>query len=202
MTEKKWKPDIFLSLGENCLSAFILKHFKLRENSYLFDWASCERFDICPDILNNSLEHHIFNNIINNDNINTLVQFPFGEGDRRKIIYVHHPDKEYQKRVSQRFFDVINSNKKVLFLYSYGRNNLHVSDEDFDKLINTIKINYSNLEFKLLIIHYIGEGTEFNLIKKTSLITKYEYKTTTPPPWHSNEMDKLEVFKEILSEYI
>jgi|APGre2960657444_1045066.scaffolds.fasta_scaffold03891_7 hypothetical protein len=197
-----WKPDVYLSLGENCLGAFILKHFNLRKCSYLFDWASCEQFKILPDILSNDLEHHVLHNIINNDNINTLEKYPFGEGDRSKIIYIHHPDKEYQKRVSNRFFNELHTSQNVLFLYTYGRNNLSINDTNFDNLVNIIQTRYPNINFKLLILHYTGQGSEFNLVRKTKIITKYEYKTTTMPPWISIEIDKCEVFRQVMEEFI
>jgi hypothetical protein len=195
-----WKPDLFLSCGENCLRAFILKYLNLRDNSYLFDWASCEKFKILPEILSNTLEHHIENNIINNNNVENIHLYNFGEGEREKIIYIHHPDKEYQKRVSKRFFDAIHSSKKICFLYTYGRNNLYVSDEEFDSLINIIIEKYPNLDFRLFILKYNGEGCEMNLVRETSYIKKYEYKTTTRPPWISEEIYKCEAFREVIKE--
>jgi hypothetical protein len=193
----EFEPDLCLSLGENCLGAFILKLFNLRNQSYLFDWASCERFDILLDILNNDLNHHIYNNITTNNVVNTLQNFAFSEGDRSKIIYIHHHSKDYQLRVAERFFDAINSNKKILFLYTYGRNNHNISNNDFDNLILIIKNKYPSLNFKLMILHYVGKGNEFKLVRNTETIIKYEYKTETPPPWSTEEIDKCEIFRDL-----
>uniref|UniRef100_A0A6C0ER66 Papain-like cysteine peptidase n=1 Tax=viral metagenome TaxID=1070528 RepID=A0A6C0ER66_9ZZZZ len=197
-----FKPDICLSLGENCLSAGILKSLNLKNESYLFDWAACEKFDILLDILNNDLGHHIYNNINNNNVVNTMHNFQLGEGDRSKIIYLHHPeDKEYQIKVAQRFFDTINNDSlKILFIYSYGMASLNISDDEFDNLIKIMINKYPNLNFKILILHYAGEyfgedNYQFNLVRNTDIIYKYDFYTKTRPPWPMDQLHEYEIFK-------
>ena len=62
------------------------------------------------------------------------------------------------------------------------------------------RISYKNMI--ILILHYTGEGSEFNLVRKTKIITKYEYKIQTMPPWVSIEIDKCDVFRQVMEEFI
>lgn len=119
MNKNIFKPDYFISLGENCLSAGILKYCNLRIDSNLFDWASCEKFEIIENIFKYGCDKHIelniknnFNMISSNKNYYKKNKFP-----RDKIIYVHHPNKEYQIRCALRFFEKINNKNKVVFVF-------------------------------------------------------------------------------------
>jgi hypothetical protein len=47
---------IYLSLGDNCHAAWLLKYFNLRKSSNLFDWAACERFEILTNILLHNID--------------------------------------------------------------------------------------------------------------------------------------------------
>ena len=193
---QRFKPNLFISLGEDCLSAGILEYLNLRNESFLFDWASCEKFSIVKNILDNGLEEHIDKNITNNFNMDPGHDDYIGKhaAPRDQIIYPHllshGHDKKYQIKCATRFFNEMNrTSNRILFVFSYGRNFGNVSIEQLQELVGSIS-KYGLEQFLLVALEYKGNGSEIDKTFESERLLKYEYKTPSPPPWHLQESDK------------
>lgn len=174
----------FISLGNDCFSAAILKLFKLRDCSYMFDWSITNVNNII-NILNN----YSFNNcdeLINNSLIN----------------FVHHSDLSYRKRCIERSFNMLKNTEEKVFVLTLKEN---FYKEQIIKLVEVLREKTNN--FKLIIIDIISCSTN-GLEKVENMSDQFEYwrlETTesTPFPSGTNEgIIKYKIFYKIFERYL
>lgn len=146
----------YISIGPNCASAIILKSVNLRTESYPFDWALQSTVSF-----NNSLIECIMDdfkyfltelpNIVNKYNIG-----------------IHHLPNDisiaismYERKIS-RFKSILNSSKKILFVYAeepylYDKSYRENSENLFKKIYDFnlfLFNNYPNLKHDILFIGF------------------------------------------------
>lgn len=157
-----------ISIGPTCTSAQLIKFNNYKTESYIFDWSRSNILSVI-DILKYGENFHIDCNIEKKKNIqykNKLFSF---------ISYPHHnyiKDKDYMIRCSNRFFNILNSNEDIKFLYMCDMDNVSVdplkehSIKDVElneliRLLNNYKCNY-----EIIMVYNVKKGDKIKLIKK------------------------------------
>ena len=152
------KYDTYVPIGNKCISATALEKLGLRKESFPLDWIMIGM----PTVL------HLFTN-----HFNEFYPLNNAEGD-----YINHDFKEYlgfehfadkthaenhitfQRRV-QKLYDILESNKSVLFVYTtesflYHKWLRDQEPEHYQALLDLdhfLSSNYSQLKYRILAIH-------------------------------------------------
>ena len=104
-----------ISLGSDCFTAAILKTYKLRKETYMFDWALSDLDNVIKILNNYTIK-----------NCHELIE------KKELINFVHHKNREQRKRAIERFFFILNDNVNKLFI---------IVEEKKNNDNNIIKIN-------------------------------------------------------------
>lgn len=150
---------IFISLGNRCIPALILKHYNLRSAAYPFDWMLSDTFDNFFKMLETDFE-----NFISKDSLIIDKERPFIVRDQAtnfgyshdfpvtdpKIRYIapnfldaFESIKEKYNRRIKRFLDILISGRKIIFLrFEMGEGLEHAL-----KIQNFIHTKYPLLNF-------------------------------------------------------
>lgn len=159
------KYDYVISLGYNCDVANGLMHGELRDKSYPFDWNFTKMSKINTTIREN------FINFFKRENLarSKYNGRPAMDKDGG-VIYVHNGSYEdlikneeyynirnenYMRRI-ERFLELLNSDKKILFVRLIEDD----THEEHLEFINIIKEMYQNCNFKLILLLQ-DEKTQF-----------------------------------------
>ena len=176
------KYEHFISIGSRCHASSFLKRNKLKKESYPFDWIYSNLYMIIHCIDTNFiffLDKNYYS-IANPDNYNQthLYYYP----DYNTMFNHHNPlnniDYEYFKRCINRFYNVLKSKEKKLFLLMLDHNdsNPHYTYNDFINYNENIfdLINYKlsiltdNYEI-LIIIHKKNDNNNYHFFKNNNL---------------------------------
>ena len=146
-----------ISLGSDCFTAAILKTYKLRKETYMFDWALSDVDNVIKILNNYTIK-----------NCNELIE------KKELINFVHHKNREQRKRAIERFFSILNDNINKLFIIVERKKN---NGDDIIKLINILSkiTNFS----KLIHIQY-ERNSEHKLELVSSNINYEKYILYTP----------------------
>jgi hypothetical protein len=182
---------LFVSLGPDCLPAGMLRHFKIRENAYPFDWMRTLNEEGLLDVLNNQFKDFTNESYLTQDPIEGLRLVH----SKYLMEFAHDWDAnywgnisliqegiaklkmKYEKRI-ERFLDLDRSDRQVVFirllLPSY---NLISSPQfywfDYDYVRNdkefAVRLNealtnlFPNLNFSLILIDQDIAGGKIEL---------------------------------------
>lgn len=176
----------FISLGNNCFSAAILKLYNLRDCSFMFDW-SLTTVDKVINILNN----------YSIDNCDELIE-------NKLVEFVHHSDLSYRKRCIERFFNVLASNEEKVFLLTLF--------DDFDKeqiIYLTKMLREKTTNFKLICIDLVYnkefETHELELENMSEYFEYWSLKTNLMAAYPSGTREgilKYKIFYKIFKKYL
>jgi len=181
---------MIISIGHLCVPAELLKTNNARNESYPFDWARSNILSVI-DILQHGHMYHCINNIDNPGKIK------YEEKHFKYIFYPHHDydkDKEYMIRCSERLFEKLNGTGKISFLYMSNIEH-NILEKELKLLISVLENNYTNLDFEVIMIYYIGEGRDI-LLKDQGYKYK-EYHCKAPKQFYSNPMRPNIFYKKI-----
>ena len=162
----------YISLGSSCCPGLSLRKLGLKTETYPFDWVRTNN-KIIYDILSNGAENFLsLDGEISEDfYINEMYNTFYGKTKptNMKVNYygqhfTHYKDLstaqvvEKFTRYIDRFFKVLNSNQKVLFIQSHEDYIVHkksrnARDEFYDylcKISNILDRNYPNLNYHII----------------------------------------------------
>lgn len=165
------KYDEIISLGSSCCPGLSLRKLNLKKETYPFDWVR-NNSKIIYDVLVNGKDKYLtFNNknISNDFYVKNLHYFTHRRFKGSHINYYGQHFTHYTKLNTEelitkfnhyldRFFNLLNSNKKVLFIHSNEEYIYHKKSRD-DKIIlydylckinDIIKEKYPNLTFEII----------------------------------------------------
>lgn len=180
-----YKYTKFISLGSNCFSAGLLKTYKLRTESYMFDWSISSVNNVI-DILKNYNKYNC-NKLIQNNNL---------------INFYHHNNLEQRKRAIDRFFNIINKDNinKIFIIIEENNNN----DNCIKNLIQCL-VNKINNFIKLIHIQY--KKNNEHKIETVLISNNYDkfilYTPFSCPYSLKNEdcLNKYKIFENIIKKY-
>lgn len=141
-----------IPIGPLCVPAEFLKTNNARKESYPFDWARSNILSVI-DVIKNGHDYHCNTNIRNVGMVKYKKHFSY-------IFYPHHcydEQKDYMVRCSKRFFEKLNDKQKITFLYM-SNFDMKIGKKELKKLIKVLENNY-DVDFEIVMIYYIGEGT-------------------------------------------
>jgi len=153
------KFDHVISIGQACPSAIGIRYANMRDAAYPFDWCSCG-------------EPNSVHNAVSDEFREFLPETMTGPFNAYKIALVHLDPKksakenhEIYKRRCERFVNLLNSDKTILFVHSIERylycpsyrNNKSISDQWYEgicKFSTFLKIKFSHLRFQIIFIDW------------------------------------------------
>lgn len=189
------KFDLVLSIGEDCACAMYLRDFKLRKQSYPFDWLTKADFNTRIELILNN-----FNDFLNKNDLKYLKK-PEGITDNncnyyenvKTDFYFYHDFKKdipfdkmynavnlkYTRRIN-RFYKKITSNKNILFVW-WSRDK-HLDNNYLREIYKKLSDKFEKQNINLLIFENdekLNDKIETqtlnpNIIKKISNIAKYD----------------------------
>ena len=172
----------FISLGSRCHTSSFLKRNKLKKESYPFDWIYSNIYMIihCLDTKFTFFLNKDYYSItdLNNYNQTHLYYYP----DNNTMFNHHNPlndkDYDYFKRCIERFYNVLKSNKKKLFIIMLDHNDtnpyytyndlIKYNNNEFDLLNYKLSLFTDNYEI-LIIIHKKNDNNNHHFINNNNL---------------------------------
>ena len=165
----------FVSLGENCSSAWYLKQLGLKEGSYPFDWIFSSP-DIVLDCINDKFEKYLDKELISpkDDQVSAGHFYYHSNLFNHRNPLASEDDYNYFKRCCNRFFELVNSQDHSCYLITLINepskrpgwakgftNQFHMpkdqSIETVSSLIENIKERNINSKF-VIIDHYTNSN--------------------------------------------
>ena len=164
------KYDEIISLGSNCCPGLSLRELNLKKETYPFDWVRTNAKIIYDVLINDKSKYITFSDKISNEfylkdlHAYTHPTFNIGHINYYGQHFTHYTDitsdelKNKFNNYIDRFINVLNSDKKILFIHSNEEYIYHKKHRD-DKLelyIYLCKINdlleekYPNLKFEII----------------------------------------------------
>ena len=165
------KYDKIIPLGSSCCPGLSLISLNLRKEAYPFDWVRSNSKIIYDVLVNGKDKYLTFNNehVSNDFYVNDLHSFtqPGFNGSHINQYgqhFTHYTDLNTEQlktkfdKYLDRFFDLLNCNKRVLFIHSNEEHIYHKKTRDdrvilYDylcKINDIIKEKFPNLTFKIL----------------------------------------------------
>lgn len=176
--------DFVVSIGPLCVPAELLKNNGVKKESFIFDW--CHSNPRCViDVIKNGAEWHIENNIKKRKIYDTHYEFKGLKYTHRS--YDIESDIEYMKRCCQRFFKLLYSPTRLNVIFLHMSNNYDaITNSDLDELVKILQEKAPNINFKIVMANYFGNGDNIKLIEDSTYYTKYA--CLSPKEFHSNHM--------------
>lgn len=177
------KYDEIISLGTNCNPGLSLRELNIKKETYPFDWIRSNS-KIIYDLLLNGRDKYISFNTIKSDDYYTkhldsidIINFPESHINYYGQYFTHYYHLTTNEVIDKfnnyfnRFFNILNSNKKVLFIHSHEEYLYHKKSRDnklefynyLCKINDIIEEKYPNLSFEIL---NIDINNEFKNYKK------------------------------------
>lgn len=148
--------DEVITLGRCCEPCFVIRHFKLSNLSYPFDWATVPSINGLCEVLKSDFKPYYDMKMNVSEEFypdqylhagNTKVGFPHGDIEMTK-----------HKKIDN-FRKMLLSGKRILFVIK-SHLERNVTLEEADKIVKTLQELPSNITFKLLIVNeYTSEDT-------------------------------------------
>ena len=211
----KNKFDFVVSIGQGCASTSYLRRCNLQNFSFPFDWIAGAPFDVLTDYIINGFQNFL--------NIEDLEPYILKEGHkndgpcdlyRNKRNNYHHfhdftknmPLEEsfkivkakYDRRI-KRFYECIDSSKKILFVWF--SHFVPLQDENFTESCKRLREHFQDKEIYMLVIENSSVKKEELLEDGHLLILNYD--TLSDDKKHhydetmGNKTNNLKVFKKI-----
>lgn len=149
-----------VGIGFCCEMSFVISQLQLASKPYPFDWCLVKNIvDVAKIIENDFID---FENLheATEDLYTPQVMLKIGH----RNVYIPHalPSiKEDKKNHIQNFIDLVNSNKKIIFMYK-GHVYQYPTISDFQAFSEIIKKKYPSLEFKLVIVNEYDDTQDIN----------------------------------------
>ena len=211
----KNKFDFIVSIGHGCASTSYLRRCNLQNYSYPFDWIAGAPFNMITDYIVNG-----FQGFLNIEDLEPFVPAD-GSGDKRtmdlyrnkKNNYHHFHDfpkdtpleesfgsvkEKYDRRI-KRFYDNIDSSKKILFVWF--SHSIPQQDEIYVESCKKLRNHFSDKEIYMLVVDNSKENKEELLEDGHLLILNYD--TLSDDKKHhydetmGNKTNNLKIFKKI-----
>lgn len=184
------KYDEIVSLGSNCCPGLSLRILNKKKETYPFDWVRSNS-KIIYDVLNDSGDKYTTfnqNNIsseyyVKNIHLYTHPKFVNSHINFYGQHFTHYTNITTHeliikfKRFLQRFFELLNSNKHVLFLHSNEEFIYHKKSRDnkaelyeyLCKINDIIEVKYPNLTFDIVNIDVNNNFKDYKNIKNINI---------------------------------
>ena len=186
--------NYIISIGDCCVVTEMSKNNNTRTFSSIFDWAQSDLNSVC-DVVENGLDYHIINNIDNNKCLVPNKQYPYDH-----IYYPHHIDKNYMKRCSYRFFDILDNFNNILFVYM-THDNIDNSINDLLRFIEIVKNKYIKINFKVISATSSSIYSEDIYLKTVGDFLDIYY-CNSPKEFWNNRMDDHVYYKKLFDNMI
>jgi hypothetical protein len=206
-----------VSIGSSCCPGLSLRKLNYKGETYPFDWIRSNSKIIYDVIINGSEKYTTFNSKISNDYIvKDIHSYTHPEFDNRYINYYGQYFTHYTeinntdlvtkfKRYMERFFELLNSNKKVLFIHSNEEYIYHKKSRDnktelyeyLCKINDILERKYPNLNFQILNID-INNFTNFGNIVNFN----FEYNLPFSDYCENHTADFYEPYRRKITEII
>lgn len=207
----------FVSLGENCSSAWYLKQLGLKEASYPFDWIFSSP-DIVFDCINDRFEKYLDKKFIVPKNNSTSAGHSYYHDDffNHRNPLASDDDYNYHKRCCNRFIELVESKNNVCYLitlinepskrpgWAKGFNNKFPMPENqnletVSKLIRRIKDRNKSSKF-VVVDHYTNSNhpTISKIIRDNVFFVEFHASGKSTGVFYPNQLDDFR-FKLILS---
>ncbi len=197
----------YVSLGNSCSIAYNLRLHKLREESYPFDWVRVTNFNNITTLIDNKfndfldIDTFVFKEFSDNFEVNSKMGSYIYKNnycsfyhefenriDHEKLI----PFKEKYTRKIRRFLDLLQSNKKIIFIREvFGKIKINKINKFIEKLY---EIN-PDINFNIILI--TNDNIETDTPHAQSLdndIIKIYYSDKLITDWTRPELNWLEIF--------
>lgn len=149
-----------VGIGFCCEISFVISQLQLASKPYPFDWCLVKNIvDVAKIIESDFID---FENLHEEteDLYHPQVMLKIGNSD----VYIPHAlptIKEDKQKHIQNFFELIESKKKIIFIYK-GHIYRYPTINDFETFSNIIKKKYPSLEFKLVIVNEYDDTQDIN----------------------------------------
>jgi hypothetical protein len=188
------KYDEIISLGSQCNPGLSLRKLNLKKETYPFDWVRSNS-KIIYDILVNGCENYLdFGEettgeyFVKDIECIDFKDFPISHINRYGQYFTHYEIIEKHelylkfKKYFNRFFELLSSNKTVLFIhcheeYIYNKKSRDNSELFYDylcKINDVLEQKYPNLNFEIINIDINNNYKNYKNIKNLSI--KYEFR--------------------------
>lgn len=166
--------DRIISLGEDCSVAGSLRNIKYKEFSYPFDWT-VTKLNFIINSFNSkfTIFETIFDKCIRSGN---------GHLKYEDKIYFYHDSKSVNKALKDKYIrrgkrlnDLLNSNKKILFIRKCATDTF----ANICLLKDIIRFHYPHLNFRILLVNNIKNETNYDnyithIYKELDCFVSYE----------------------------
>jgi hypothetical protein len=188
----------YISLGSSCVPALTLRKLKLKTETYPFDWVRTNNKIIHDMLLNGTDKFLAFDVEVSNDYfVNEMYKFHYGKGTPNGTLvnaygqhFTHYKRTSTDKLVERfsrycdRFFDVLKSDHKILFVQTHEDYIVHKAARDaqeelYDylcKIEGIFNKKYPNLDYHIINVE-IDNPFE-NTKKITNLSIEYDLPIT------------------------
>jgi hypothetical protein len=169
--------DIVVNIGIRCFGTIASSKCGIKQNTYTFDWIQSNPQIILDCIKNNFDKYNNFNHEQLSKIYGMNIRYPplFNINFPKKFIneygmcFTHFREYNYNiflelcRRRSDRFMELLQSDKKILFIYVSDNNMepLDLQEKQYTYLLELEKYlisNYSDLTFKILAIHNLEKN--------------------------------------------
>jgi hypothetical protein len=188
--------DEVMSIGSNCAPGLSLRQFKIKKETYPFDWVRTNSKIIYDVLLTGPEKYTSFNSVISDNYfLKDLHSYTHPNFNKTHINhygqhFTHYLDISMVDLINKftryldRFFELLNSNKKILFIHSneefiYHKKSRDKKEEFYEYLckINDILIEkYPKIEFKIINIDIDNKFKDYKNISNLNLNLKYDFK--------------------------
>lgn len=209
------KFDLVVSLGEDCACSSYLRHCKLQDFSYPFDWLTKASFTTRLDLILND-----FSDFLNKENLYPLEKPKTGDADKncdywadkKYDFYFYHDfptgmpfDEAYSKvkakfdRRIKRLYEQVSNSETILFVW-WSRNK-YQNEETVKDYYKRLIQKFPSKSIYLLLVEYSDDEQNIYLEDGHILISKFDnisYKHN--PAWNEtsgNLKNNLKLFSQI-----
>ena len=217
--------DEIISLGTQCDPGLSLRTLNLKKETYPFDWVRSNSKIIYDVLLNGRDRYLTFDNEKSNDFYTKhLDNLDFKDKKPMHInsygqYFTHYTSNSIDElknkfnRYFDRYFELLNSNKKVLFIHTHEEYNYHKKSRDnkvelynyLCKINDLLKEKYPNLKFNIINIDINNNFKNYKNIINLNM----EYNLTISDNGYTNMTDAKTCYNTyrnatttIISEYL
>lgn len=154
--------DKYIGIGEWCFVAQELTRLNLRREAMPFDWLFSNLVFVHEMIVD---PQQAFMDSVGKYSRDEPMKLYSGQ-EYRQVLFPHHDvktqkDYSYYERSWQRWIDILNSDKNILFIHAKRPTSTGV-EELLKKIVLTIKDKYPRLRFQILSIDHKLVDSKYN----------------------------------------
>lgn len=190
--------DEIISLGSQCNPGLALRKLNIKKKTYPFDWIRSNTKIIYDVLLNGRDKYITFDNIKKSEEYYTsdldslqFTNFPTSRINYYGQFFTHYTENDISfnelqskfNRYFDRFFNLLNSNKKVLFIHTNEEYIYHKKSRDnkeefyryLCKINDILEEKYPNLNFEIINIEPNNGSENYKNITNLNIIWKRHF---------------------------